>query len=44
MLLLTIAFLCFILQVVAWIMLPASAPEPAPVTLESEVRANPLPA
>jgi hypothetical protein len=33
--LLTIAFVCFLAQVVAWLVLPASAPVPQPVELES---------
>lgn len=44
MLLLTIAFLCFALQVLAWIVLPASAPEPVPTKVEAERLAEPLPA
>jgi hypothetical protein len=44
MLLLTLAFLCFALQILAWMILPASAPEPAPATVDAEVLADPRPA
>ena len=41
--LLTIAFVCFLAQVVAWLVLPASAPAPQPVEIDGRV-GEPVPA